>query len=499
MPVSAPRPPATTNRELILAGGLAMSVGLLLATPPQLSADSYEVLATVDCWAGRAPCSGPSPWPPLWPALLVPFAGPSLPVAAWALNQLLAGAVAFPLYAATRRLAGTWAARAAVISWLMMPVVRQLAAVVDARPLMWLVAASCLALGLRAAQSERAWWPAFAVAALGPLVRPEGLAMAPLLFAAALLAGADWRRSLGLLAASLTPWLSWSALHCTDRTAYEPFGMLWQGVWHKEDLLALLGPPMAGTPFRELLLEASRVGVEAPGLDPLALLGFLPSGVSALGLALTGGVGLAICAGAALGARALTRRGWRAALALALCGSPLLALCAVPMPWSQSSPATNLIFLIPWILSLSWMGWDRVLARRRKRLLPLLLLPVALELYAAPWRLEPPIFLEDSIAAARMARWLEAHPPSDGRVACTYAGRSVVRNAGLVPVQLSTPWDVLDPQLPVLLTKDFIKDAGRGLQLLESPDRRPLAWTGPAWKAWGEEGGWYVYLSPSSP
>jgi hypothetical protein len=484
-------------REGLLVAGLAVAATLILARPLELSPDSYELLATIRCWAGAGPCSGPTSWPPLWPALLTPFALVSLERAAWIVNLLLCGAVALPLYSSTRRLAGPWAARTAVLVWVLLPAVHHNVAVIDARPAMWLLSAGCFALALRAAADDGAWWPAFVLAALAPLVRDEGLAMPVLVSAAALLSGQAWRRVLPAMIASAAPWLIWTAFSGAERAGYEAYGVLWQGIWDEQDLLALLGPPTAATPFREFLIRATEAGLEDPGFQPLAMLQFLPRGLALLGRALAGSIGLLGLAGLSLGLLRLWRRGWRVRLMALLAASPMLALAAVPMPWSNGSPATNIVFLLPWLLTLCLAGWYHLLPRRRKRLLPLLVLPLMLELSIAPWQLSAPTFVEDSSAAVRMTRWLAAHPPPGGEVVCSYAGRSVVRRAGLVPIQLPSAWDIPVPKLPVLISEDFLNDGGRGLELLEDPSREAAAWTGPQYPRLGESGDWYLYLEPA--
>jgi hypothetical protein len=487
------------RRELWLAGGLAAAALLLLAPGPKVSPDSLELLASVRCWAGQGPCGGPTTWPPLWPGLLLPFAGPTLELAAWTINLLLAGAVALPLYAAARRLGGRWAARAAVLAWVLLPAVAQHAAILDPRPAMWLLTTMTLALGLRAAEEEGPWWPAFLCAALAPLARPEGVFLLPLVAAVALLARQGPARVAGLLLAACLPAALWAVASGEGRFGHELFGLSWHGVWTNADFLALTGPATAGTGFRELMEAAVRAGVESPPIDPRFALLILPHGLASLGRGLLGALGLLGLLGLGAGAARLWPRGWRARLALLLAATPLLALAALPMSWGQISPTANLLFTVPALLALAAAGWVRWLPRRRQALGLVAVAALLLELQLAPWGPEPPRYIEGSDASTRMSLWLAEHPPEHGRVACTYAGRGVVRAAGLEPVTLPSSWEPWrpEPPVPVLLAPDLLEDGGRGLMLLEDPAWVPSAWVGPVLGR-SQGGDWYLYLEPAS-
>jgi hypothetical protein len=493
MAASRPAQIPWISHEPLLASGLAIAVLLLLAPAPQLSPDSHELLAIARSWAGLGPREGPSPWPPLWPLLCLPFVRLAPQVGPWILNLVLAGAVASPLYSVTRRLGGVWPARAAVLCWVLLPAVHHSAPILDARPALWLISAWTMALALRALEPDGAWWPAFAVASLAALARPEGLMLIPLLTLTALLAGARFQ-ALALAAAALGPLVATKLLGGAGRSGYEAFALPWEGVWAKNDILALTGPASAATPFRRFLLEAAAQGLESPSSDLSGFLRFLPTGSQRLLRALAGALGLFGAAGAFVGAGELWRRGWRVRAGLGLILLPLLALAALPMAWIASTPAGNLVFLLPALLALACLGWAQLLPRRHRKLLLLLPALLLLELNLAPWRLTRPTFIGDSTAATTMAHWLEAHPPAGGRVACSYSARQVVRDAGLVPEQLPSSWDHLDPALPVLITQGFLEDAGRSLDLLEDQRRSPLAWAGPQWEQLQEDDDWYLYL-----
>ncbi len=490
-------PALPPRRELLLAGGLATAVLLLLAPGPEVSPDSLELLAWVRCMANAGPCSGETTWPPLWPALLLPWARGPLELAAWTLNLLLVGLTAFPLYSIAQRIGGRWAARAAVLAWVLAPVVVQHAVVLDPRPAMWLLTTATLALALRAAQGDGRWWPAFACAALAPLARPEGLFLLPLVTAAALLASQPWRRALGAFALACLPALSWAVASGGGRLGHELFGLSWHGVWPNADYLALIGPATAGTGFRALVQASAGAGIEAPPLDPRFVLLILPHGLATMARGLLGCVGVAGSIGIILGAIELGRQGLRPRLALLLALSPLAALAALPMSWGQVSAAANLMFMVPALLAVAFVGWSRRLPRRLQWTLPIAVVALLLELHLAPWQLEHPAYVESSIASTRMADWLSEHPPDGGEVACTFAGRGVVRAAGLEPVTLPSSWERWEPHqpTPVLLAPDLLEDGGRGLMLLQDPSWSPTAWAGPVRGA-GTGGDWYLYLVP---
>jgi hypothetical protein len=462
MPALPPR------REQLLAAGLATAVLLLLARGPEVSPDSLELLAWVRCMADAGTCSGAAIWPPLWPALLIPWARGPLELAAWTLNLLLAGLTALPLYAATLRLGGRWGARAAVLAW-----------------------------ALAAVDGDGRWWPAFACAALAPLARPEGIFLIPLVAAGALLAAQPWRRVLGAFGMACIPALTWAMASAGGRFGHELFGLSWHGIWSNADYLALTGPATAGTGFRTLVQAASQAGIESPPLDPRFVLLILPHGLTTLARGLLGCAGVVGSFGVVLGAIELGRRGLRPRLALALCLSPLLALAALPMSWGQVSAGANLMFMLPALLALAFVGWGRRLSRRLQALLTLVVVALVVELHIAPWQLDRPRYVESSIASTRMAGWLSEHPPSGGQVACTFAGRGVIRAAGLEPVTLPSSWERWEPPqpTPVLLAPDLLEDGGRGLLLLHDPAWSPAAWTGPVRGA-GTGGDWYLYLVP---
>ncbi len=501
----SPVPPSTAPtrltpaHELLLVGALSIAAVLLLAPVARVSPDSLELLASTRCWAGQAACAGPSLWPPLWPALLVPFARTDLVSAAWLANLIFAGAVGVPLWALTRRLAGSWTARAAALCWALLPAMHHNAAVLDPRPLLWLLTAAVLALGLRAAEPGRSWWPAFLVAALAPLARPEGLLLIPLLALAALLAGLRWRALATMLAAAVAPMVAWSASSGGGRLQHELVGLAWNGLWPVSDFLALVGPAKAGTPYRAFLRQALDLGLDAPAMGVGVSLGLQPDGPLSLLRALLGTVGGLALLGAVGGCWALGKRGWRPRLNLAAPLAMALGLSLLPMAFGQVNQAANIGFLLPGVLALAFVGCATLLPRRWRAASLLAALLVLLEMNLAPWRLPPPRFLEGSESAARMAAWLAENPPPGGRVACTYAGRSVVRSAGLEPLSLPSAWERWQPQPapPVLLTADLHTDGGRGLQLIEDPAWVPRAWAAPRGDDPTERGSWYLYLEPA--
>lgn len=427
----------------------ALAVLLLLAPPSGRSPDGLEMLALAREWAGGPPSlSDPWYWPPLWPLLNL---GPVLlggETAVYVLNLLLAGLVAWPL---ARLAARAWpvapgaASVATALLWVALPAVREQAAVLDARPLGWL---------LSAVAAERAvagrWAPALLAALLAPLARPEGI-VAPVLVGAVAL-WARQPRVAALAALALLPGVAWTA----HGRAWERFPVAWVGAWRLEDLVALYGPASAPTPFRAWVLASGAPAPRAPFVlpDPLAFGAGLRE---VLGF---GGLALAV-AGAAL---------FRKPAVLALGALPALLVALSPQSQGQLVPASNLIFAaLPLVIA-----GGIALAR-----LPALAAPLLLELGMMAYAATPPRFFEGTDVAAAMSQWLRAHRAPGEHVVCGYGSRSVARDGGLVPEALPSVWEEWSPPpgTLVLLSSVDVRgtDGGRAYEILTSSGWVPLA------------------------
>lgn len=459
-------------------------VALYLAAAPQpfRSPDGLEMMALALDWAGNGPPVDGSFWPPLWPALLTPLAAlGELERSAWVLNLMLAGAIAWPLQLMCERLSGPWAARAAVFFWALVPVIWMNGAVLDARPLGWFLCAMAAALAIDAHHGGRPWWHAFVFAAIAPLARPEGLSLVPLIAVSALLLGHAWKSIVPFALGALCPTLVDGALREGGRGTWGAFWVPWSESWEMVDFLALYGIASAPTGFRDFVVQQLDAGVETPPSALGLLLG--PPDVAFVALGLVQCVGIAMLVAAAVGAGVLVLRSkspLRSAAVVALSCGPLVALSFTPMLRGQAEPHTNLAFLTPVLVALAFSGSAEIarLLRRRQLLsaIPVSLALVALlEVHYGPFIAAEPEFIEDSPEADAMAAWLQVHPPESGRVACTIAGRGVVRSAGLEPLTLASTWEEWSPgeRDGVLVNSvDFAlgEDGGRGLEVLEDPD-----------------------------
>ena len=474
-------------RERRLVALLAMVFMLLLAGPAQLSPDGAEMFAALrgGSWGS---------WPPLWPALLAAIPWPDPTRAGFLLNLLLAGAVAWPLHLLAHRLGGRWAARLAVALWLLLPAMRWQAAVLDARPLGWLLYTLALALSVDALARQRSLWPAVLVAGVAPLGRPEGIFVLPLVALAAWLVHPRRRTLLAQFVALLAPLGCWTGLRRGGRLAWEIYGTSWHGVWPNADFMALTSAASAPTGFRRFLLAADAAGLESPPLDPRFLLRLAPHGMWDLAQGLLGALGVGMLVALAAGAVLATRRHQTGRLALAGVVLPLSALVLLPMAWGQGSPAANLLFVLPPALALLTTCLPPLLPRIGPAGVAALVLLAGVELHLAPWSARAPSYVEASQAALNMGQWLRQHPPTSGAVACSYAGRSVVRSAHLTPLALPSMWEAWQaaPGVAVLLAPDLGDDGGRGLALLEDPAWQVSWATG---EADPSSGAWFVLLT----
>ena len=475
-------------------------VAVYLAAAPQAarSPDGLEMLAMAMDHAGQGPAVDGGFWPPLWPALLAPFAllG-DLERSAWILNLTLAGAVTWPLHLTAERLGGVWAARAAAFFWSLVPFAWFDAAVLDARPLGWFLCAMATALAVDAHHRDRPWWPAFAFAALAPLARPEGLSLVPLLALGALVLGHAWKRVVPYALGALLPTMLDGALRSGGRGTWGAFWVPWSESWEMVDFLALYGIASAPTDFRAHVVAQLDAGLE----EPPSALALLAGGPDLVYLA----HGLAQCLGVLLllativGALVLVLRSarpWRAGACVLLGLAPLVALAFTPMLRGQATPHTNLGFVAPVCVAVAFAGIAQLAPLFRRRQL-VSALPVGLALLAlldvhyGPVVAEEPAFVEDSPAAYEMATILASEP---GAVACTFSSRGVVRRANRPVVPLGSSWEPMPRVDRALFTSVDVQlgeDGGRALELLEDPRWEPVAVT-------AAEGFELIYLKRSS-
>ncbi len=475
------------REERVLVTAWTLILLLSVAGPARESPDGLEMLALAQSWRGVGAVLDPGYWPPLWPALMVPFTGGDGVGAARLANLIVAGLVAMPLHAMAWRLAGPWSARAVVALWALSPAVLEHAEVLDARPLTWLLVAGAVGLAVR----DRWGW-AFALASLAPLARAEGLVVPVALAAAALLLG-RWRwAGLGVLA--LTPKALWGVLG-PKPLAWSHLAQTWYGTWPIEDLVALHGAASVPTGYRLWVLDALDRGVDRHAVHLTGMFAEAPEAVPFMARGLVESTGLATMVLVMMGGALLAVRGWRAAALLSLGLAPLVAITLVPAARGQASTAANLMFLLP--LGLVLVAVALTAARTRLGAPgPSVLLVAAvcaLEAIWGPMRGPAPDFTEDSLAARQLGVWLARHPPPTGQVASTLGSRSIVLRAGLEGVALPTVWEAWSPPAgsgAVVTNADLVSESGgRGLALLEDPEWALEAVTiEPAGQPW------YAYL-----
>jgi len=485
----------------------AIAVLLVGAGPATVSPDGWDVLAQAAGWLeGRGAPEVTARWPPLWTALMVPAVALDH-VHAWgrALNLVLAGAVAWPVFTLTRDLAGAAAARAAVCLWCLLPGVRHLAVILDARPLAWALIAFTVLWAVQNHRGERpaAWM--WIGAALAPLARPEGILLPVLLGTAGLLLGRGWRWSLLPAAAALLPKVV-LAPGVRGFIDVEAFFGTWLELWQRPDQYALLGPTTVETPFRRFLAQAVAAGLETPPREFGALVRALPGGLVFLVTGLVQAVGTVLLLGAGAGLVRGWARGSRPLrlAALAWLGTVVLIGLA-PMSRGQGTPATNFLFLVPGALVLGLWGLGS-LTRGRPALWAALVAVVLAEVHLSPLRVAPAAFVEGGPAAALAVARLAQEPPPLGRVASTLTGKSVVLRAGLTHEPLPTPWEHWRPEpgLAALVTMADAhgEDGGRTLALIDDPRWR-LVWVASddTLRAWAQlaDGTWKPFADVEGP
>ncbi len=430
-----------SEERWLLTGGVG-AVLLALAGPAARSPDGMEMLALAREWGGGAPSFvAPGYWPPLWPALLVlcPTDG-----AARLLNLLAAAAVCWPLHRLAGRLGGPRAARFAVVAWALTPAVCDLAVVLDARPLGWLL--TTLAVD---AVVAGAWGPALAYSAVAPFARPEGF----LVLAGVVAAAASVKRwSAVAVAVGLA---GVESLFLVSGRRWEAWPMSWVGTWPTGDLLTLYGVASAPTPFREAALAT---GVH-PVFAPATLFAGVREGALALleGVVHAVGLGGAFCA---LGGATIVAR--RSRLGVLLIAAPLVAVFLSPQSLGQINGTANVMFVAPVLIAAG-----SALAAA----VPAVFLLWLGEARYGPSRDAPLIFFEGTDVAAAMTLDLREKAPPIDEVYCGFSGRALVRDAGLRPVPLPSPWEAWTPPIGTTLVVSSVdlrgNDGGQILDILE--------------------------------
>lgn len=504
-------------RERLLVTLLSVTFLLLVGGEALASPDTWELLATARVLLGepigRDVTS--ADWPPLWPLLVHPLAGWLGAYQAGRLvNLLAAGLVAWPLHALGARAGGPWTARAAVVWWALLPAVREHAVVLDARPLGWLAFTVGVLLLTEAVGGRRPWWPVFLAAAVAMLVRPQGLGLLVLAFFGMILAKPRraWRAPL-LAAAALAPKIL-LGLRIPPQRMWPLYRI---PDWSDGDWFSLAGPASAPTGFRLFLQDAVHAGIETPAglVDTLWNHGFLGGfsasqawslflgGEVALVQALPGLLGAVGCLLLLVGAVRFGRRGRHQAMGVVAAAGTLVVLAALPMTWTLGSSCTSLLFAVPALLVIASVGGclDDPESRcglgwRRYRWHGLLALALA-EANLGPLQSLPPAYPFRSPTSLAASELLARDPPPSGRVYCTYGARSVVWEAGLLPVQLPSAWETWspEPETAVLMSYENRQDGGRNLALLEDPAWR-VAWT---LEEPGSSMEWFIHLKRTPP
>ncbi|NOY27822.1 MAG: glycosyltransferase family 39 protein [Oligoflexia bacterium] len=473
--MSEPVHPSQSRVERSLLAVLAAAILVLLAPAALRSPDGMEIIGRIG--EGHLDLDQ---WPPLWPGLVWLGGLVMQPVhAAWLIGLCAAAATAVPIHRLAGAIGGRVAARAAVLTWAILPAVQSHASVLDARPLSWLLLTWTAALVAEAARGWRSWGIVFLPAALAPLCRPEAVAAIFVALVAGLLLGAPRRRLVSAAALACGPLALVKLLSPGGRSQWEGLWLPWSQTWPGLDFVALNGAANAGTHYRAFALSMLDAGLESVPFAPQRLLPMVGPDIPLLVKGMVGSTGLVVLALAAVGTAGLIKRQPRGLLLFAAVMAPLLGLLLLPMAWMQATLEANVLWTAPLSLAMAGTalasGLRRLPLRQRPRLAgwiyPLLLVAlVSLETRLSPWRSEPPLFLEGTECADRMVALLAANPPATGQVACTITGRAIVRRAGLVPIALPSRWEEWHPvdDIGVLISSTDLggNDGGRGLDLL---------------------------------
>ena len=452
---------------------------LWLLNPAIKSPDGLEMLRLTQMWLGQPTLVGdPNFWPPLWSALNIPGVASGEPViAAHLLNQLLWGAVIWPLHLMTCCLADRSAANRCIILYLTLPMLISFGAVLDARPLGTLITTAFVAAIVHQATRGTGLWVMLFLAALAPFARPEGVLFPILAGAAAWLLGQSPIRSLALAGLALVPNILFRS-NFRGMTGHEQLFGPWYGTWATWDMLSLFGPAAAPTTFREFALQAVDLGVVdgRPELsDFVGALIMVPSGILGAILIVAGAIGII---GMVMAGRGLWRvlpnkkRWWTLGLALF---TPVV-IGAAPMSKDQAGPLANYLFLMPGIIALVSVGIGLV-PKTWPRWVPMgLTVLILAEAHHTPLQSPTPYLLEGSDAAKLATVMLKDSRPRNGLVAVDFSGRDVVLEAGLTPKPLGPPWlGPIEANVNAVLVNSVGasgEDGGRTLELLESTEWR---------------------------
>ncbi len=505
---------------------LLLAAAWLWAAPTAaLSPDGMEMLAVSRCLrTGACETANVGYWPPAWPAsiaLLSYFMDAE--GAGRALNIVCGAAVVPFLWRAINRTRApsadsARASRPAVgvaVLWAGLPSVIDHVTVLDARPMGTLVTSFLLWAVVEAVHGKRSWAWAYAGAAIAPLVRPEGVAMAPLVaFTHATLTAmahpGGWRdsvwgggsaghRSAGadaptspteptvprripgaaLFVLSAVPHIAWSAATPGGRSGVEAFFGPWMSSWPLDDLLALMGPASFRTAYGQFVAAQVANGSLSPPRDVGGLLAAIVRQLAdaPVAAASVGGAALAL---AFLGSAVARLRSGGPGRVGTIAGVLLwMAISAAPMSGGQATRAANLLFLLPGgLLLLASMA---PLSTRRRRgparaatwaLVGVVSL-VLVDAHRGPFREPPPRFLIGTPAARIAARILaHAAPPTPMSIYAGFEGRGIVRRAEQRPLPLPNGWEPFAPEPGTygLLVDGGLLEAGVALWLLEEPD-----------------------------
>ena len=502
--------PNRRSGALLAALGTLLAVVLLDPTP-RPGPDSFEMFRLAASWLGTGPqLTAAGFWPPLWPLMVTPGEALGHPQA-WAtgVNLLMLAATAAALWVLALRLGAAVAAGGATLLLALLPTTRELALILDARPMGMLLTAATAALAVEAGAGRIRWRWAFCAAALAPLARPEGILLPPIVAAAAWLSDQRAHRA-GLSAvAALLPHALWQQLH-PGRSSFEALYGPWIAAWPRPDLVGLFGPGSLDSAYRRFAITALSLELETLPSDPTGLLATIPSSILNTSGALLEVLGITGILLAAAGGARLAAGGRRQAAGVVLALLPLAAVAVAPMSSGQSTRTANLLFLLPLLLVFvgvalhGLISWRRRGRGGRRMLAGLLVLLVLAETHLSPLRPSPPYFLESEEAAVLAIARLRAEPPASGAVAAGFSGRSVVYRAGLTVQELPGGWLNFEPTagVPVLISsiEARAEDGGRALMLLEDPKWR-LVWvvtdgdlTGSAHPSPPEDQGWYALL-----
>lgn len=464
-----------TERLLPLLPAL-FALGLLLTTPPFLSADGMEQAMAGRCmwWSlqQEGACAGLEPWfwPPAFPFLVGGLTGILPPATALLVVSLgLAGLLVLPLALLARRAGGPGAGLVLLPLLLAIEPLRRHLLMGDARTLAMLALATAwlLALDLPGARPRLR---ALAVGLLGGLAilsRPEALLLVGVLGLYLL-----WRQrrlvpvvALGILALALPYWAALSleagGLTLTGRS-WQGGAYGWLATLHEDWVKLDLSAGSRGSPLRSRLIGADVSGGAPPTADPAEALRW-----GAFMLRRSVPVWLAPLA--AWGAWSLRRGpGREVLLATALLALPSFPIALLPQAQDEALPTTNLQLFLCALAVLAAAGLGRLADRGRTASARAAILSGGAGLCLAlglllPLKQEGRDAQDPTLAQA--ASWLQAHTDEHEAVAVSLSASPAVHLAERRRVHLPSPWAVAS----------WLDDPGRPDWLLYSHLDRPFA------------------------